>query len=494
MRKIVTSSQMKNIEAYTINEVGVPSLVLMERAAFSVLEELEEEEKVLVVCGVGNNGADGLAVARMLKLRGQDVCVSIIGDESKSTEEFKVQKNICQNLGLTLVVGFNPDFKPDTIVDSIFGIGISREVTGVYYGAIAVINKHKADNGCHVISVDIPSGLGCDDGKPLGIAVVADKTVTFQYEKIGLILNEGPKYSGKVVVKDIGIVASVKETIAYTYDFVDISRYPDRDILGNKGTFGKVLLVTGSPSMPGASILTARTAFKMGTGMVKVLSSGANRDLLMHELPEAMFQSYDNISSDELDNILGWCDACLIGPGLSVNDGMVKLVCDIIKDCNKPLVIDADALNIIAKEGLAILRSRENRGLVTVLTPHPAEFARLAGCNVKQKKNADIEFLNDLSKAINCIVAAKDARTIVSSGCLPVYINTVTSESLATAGSGDIYGAIIASLLAMELNAIEATNLATLIHGMAGIEAGKQKGVASSMASDIIEAIGEIIN
>lgn len=498
MKKIVTSSEMKEIERRTIEEIGIPSLVLMERAAMQVVSAIGDEEAVLVVCGVGNNGADGLAVARLLKLAGKDVRINIVGNVENATEEFKLQKAICDKLGVRRVQ--DKFITPDVIVDAIFGIGLSREVTGEYYDAIEFINGYKLsrkdkERKCKVISVDIPSGLDCNHGVPLGIAVCANETVTFTHEKLGLILNEGPRYAGKVTVADCGIITRDEDTsIAFTYDEDDVNRLPERDKLGNKGTFGKVLLVTGSVNMPGASIITARAAFKSGAGMVKVLSSRENRDLLMHELPEAMFQAYEDMTVEDLDAALNWCDACLIGPGLNVSDLSKYLVDVILEKCKKPVVLDADGLNIQASKDLSGIRARGERGLMTILTPHPREFARLTSTDMQSRKSSDIEFVNAIARNNYCLIAAKDARTVVAKGSGAVYINTVTSDSLATAGSGDIYAAIITSLIAGGINPFEATCLATLIHGLAGKHTECAVGSASSSASDILNSLGKIIN
>lgn len=508
MRRIVTATEMKQIEQNTINTVGIPSIALMERAAGSVVKHIPTGKMVLVVCGVGNNGADGLAIARMIKLRGNEVRLYIVGDIERATKEFRLQKNICDNLGILTLQ--ERQIEPDIIVDAIFGIGLSREVSGEFYDAIEFINKYKTrvhdnNNKCNVISVDIPSGLCSNTGKELGIAVKADITVTFQYQKLGLIINEGPRYAGEVFVEDIGIadptdihssddeeVFDVKN-IAFTYDESDISLFPERDKLGNKGTFGKVLLVTGSEGMPGASILTARSAFKCGSGMVKVVSSKNNRDLLMHEIPEAMFQAYEDMTVEDLEKELNWCDACLIGPGLAVSDLSKYLVNAVLEKCAKPVILDADGLNIQALSDLEGIRKRGQKKYKTILTPHPAEFARLTHTDVKQKKNYDIEFVSAIARNNFCYIAAKDARTIVTTGSQPVYINTVTSDSLATAGSGDIFAAVITSLIAKNMKTFEAVCLATLLHGMAGKKAAENKGSNAASASDIINAIGDIL-
>ena len=246
--------------------------------------------------------------------------------------------------------------------------------------------------------------------------------------------------------------------------------------------------------MPGASIITARAAFKSGAGMVKVLSSRENRDLLMHELPEAMFQAYEDMTVEDLDAALNWCDACLIGPGLNVSDLSKYLVDVILEKCNKPVVLDADGLNIQASKDLSGIRARGERGLMTILTPHPREFARLTSTDMQSRKSSDIEFVNAIARNNYCLIAAKDARTVVAKGSGAVYINTVTSDSLATAGSGDIYAAIITSFIARGINPFEATCLATLIHGLAGKHTESAVGSASSSASDILNSLGKIIN
>lgn len=492
MRKIVTANEMKQLEQYTINTLGVPSIALMERAASSVVKHIKKGSSVLVICGTGNNGADGLAVARMCHIRGDEVRIYIVGDMDKATKEFLVQRTICDNLDIELL-GESP-IEPDVIVDAIFGIGISREVTDEYLEAIKYINSFKSNNKSKIISVDVPSGLNCDSGKPQGISVDADMTITFQHEKLGLILNDGPKYSGEVVIEDVGIASNENSKFTgFTYEEDDIKRFPKRDTLGNKSTFGKVLLITGSDNMPGASILTAKAAFCTGAGMVKVISSKGNRDLLMHELPEAMFKSYDEMTIEDLELELNWCDACLIGPGLNISDISKYLVSAVLGKCTKPVILDADGLNIQAANDLEGIRKRGQKGYETILTPHPAEFARLTRMEPSQKKNHNIDFVGAIARNNFCMISAKDARTIVSKGEKPVYINTVTSDALATAGSGDIYAAIITAFVARGIEMYEAICLATLVHGMAGKCTADNKGNNASSASDVIKALADLM-
>ena len=289
MKKIVSCSQMKNLDRHTIEVKKVPSLVLMERAALSVAEEMVKEpgrlQNTLVVCGMGNNGGDGAAIARILFLWGYQVSLLFLGNPEHMSEETKRQKEICDSYGVPETN--NPCWNEyTTIVDAVFGIGLSRNVQGVYQEMMEQINQ----SGAYIWAVDIPSGINGDTGAVMGMAVRADETVTFAFAKAGHYLYPGTSFCGKLHVKDIGIYMEPddRETYLHCPEISDFKCFPERKKDGNKGTFGKILIVAGSCNMAGAAYLSARAALLTGSGMVKIHTVEENRMILQQLLPEAL--------------------------------------------------------------------------------------------------------------------------------------------------------------------------------------------------------------
>ena len=267
MKQIVDGQQMKELDYETIHSYGIPSLVLMERASLAVTEVLKNEfdtKKILIVCGSGNNGADGMAAARILHLEGYHVDLFLAGKMESFTEEAAIQWKIAENYGVSVVNNFCPN-EYTTIVDAVFGVGLSREITGTYKEIFERINHSRIP----VLAVDIPSGICAATGNVMGIAVRAAKTVTFAYGKAGLYLYPGAAYSGDIIIKDIGIYGKKPDAIR-AIDENEVNWIPKRKADGNKGTFGKILIAAGSKNMSGAAYFSAKAAMLTGAGMVKI--------------------------------------------------------------------------------------------------------------------------------------------------------------------------------------------------------------------------------
>lgn len=502
MKTIVNSAQMKAIDSYTIQTVGIPSMVLMERAALKVAECVEEHStrnhRILAICGIGNNGADGIAAARMLHLDGYQVDVLLVGEEKHATEELKMQLSIARNLGIFIDSNINID-EYTIIIDALFGIGLSRRITGLHE---TVINK--INTGNHIVfSVDIPSGLSADNAKPLGIAVKADYTITFGLNKIGMILYPGCEYSGDVIVADIGFPSISIDQVSpncLVYDTSDIMKLPTRQEYSNKGTFGKVLIIAGSVNMAGACFLSAKAAYRTGAGLVKVLTVEENRIIMQTLLPEAILSTYkadSSMSDKELETVkeeIKWATVIVIGPGIGVNEKSKMLLELVTQNAKVPVIFDADALSLLSKNcenGNSFQKIARNLPEHTIITPHLKELSRLIQIPVEQIAD-DLMGAADLCTIENHLIyAIKDARTIVACGKLR-YINTSGNCGMATGGSGDVLTGIIAALVAQGLTPLDAAMLGVFLHGLAGDKAAKQKSKYSLMASDIIEAFTEI--
>lgn len=505
---LVTASQMKHYDANTIEKIGIPGLVLMERAALVTVEEIQrvcpaKQNKVLVVAGCGNNGGDGLAIGRLLMLQGYRVETVMIGDRTKCSRETSVQLEILSKYGMSVKDAIESD-EYDIVVDALFGIGLSREVTGVYAEAIACINRI---NG-FVCSVDIPSGVCADDGRILGCAVRADMTVTYGFYKLGQILYEAASYCGNVVCREMGINEySFLGDVPHWYTLCDESGktlLPARRAEGNKGTFGKVLVIAGSSHACGAAVLSARSAFRMGTGMVKTVTVTENRDVLLQAVPESMLLTYRETMvkaeqdkfEEELQGAFAWADAILIGPGIGTGRWAHYLLEKCLTDSALPLLIDADGLNLLAKEPQLkeLAAGAGRRGRTIVLTPHMGEFARLYGCGISQVKENLLQYPLELAERMHAVVVCKDARTVVTApDSKEHYLNTTGNDGMATAGSGDVLAGMIAGLLALNMDGMEAAVCGVYLHGAAGDLAAQKETRHSMMASDIIEQIGRVI-
>lgn len=490
MEYLLKSDEMKQMDQAVNKEIGIPSVVLMERAALAAIEVLEDHfllKKVLVVCGSGNNGGDGFAIARLLHLKKKEVSILFVGNEMSCTPETVLQKKICEKYQIPICRNWKHD-EYTSIVDAMFGIGLSRTIEGNYKEWIQQINEHPAK----VLSVDIPSGICADNGKVMGTAVKADITVTFAYKKIGHILYPGAEYCGKVIRKDIGIMpeATTKQLpCCYTYDKRDLTRLPERYPYSNKGTYGRVLVIAGSKNMSGAAYFSGMAAYRVGTGLVQIFTESCNRNILQQILPEAILKTQDWEKTDQKKVIkkLEWADAVAIGPGLGISEQKRSTLYQIIKNMYRPLVIDADGLNLLVDQ-IQVLH--EKKGPV-IVTPHIGEMSRL----IKKTKQEILADLIGTAKAFareyHVICVLKDTRTIVTDG-KDVYINQSGNHGMAVGGSGDVLTGIIAGLLAQKMNPFEAAKMGVYLHGLAGDEAKKEIGACAMTARDILNHIGKV--
>lgn len=503
MEYCLDSTGMKKCDKYTIERVGIPSLVLMERAALAVAEEIvrnneAKEISAVIFAGTGNNGGDGIAVGRILSQWGVRVEIRLVGEENKCSDETIQQLAIAKELGIELVTNGNLFQKEyNVIVDALFGIGLSREVTGEFAKAITDINS--LGKGGQVYAVDVPSGIHADTGKRLGMAVKADYTVTFQYAKPGLYLLEGRQCSGQVLIKDIGIIknpAWAQVTPSYiTYQKKDLCRIPKRSDRGNKGSFGRVAVFAGSYEMAGAVYFAADAAYRSGCGLVEIITHERNRTVLMEKLPEAVFTCYS--SEESLEKKAKWqravstASAIVIGPGLGTDAKAEEILSYVLKEAKVPCVIDADAINILAchKEWL------RNTKTSCILTPHIKELSRLNGVEVDVVKEEYAQVAVKEAKDCGCIIVAKNDRTIVADEKGNTrYLNLSGCNGMAGAGSGDVLAGMIGGLLAQGMDCLEAACMGVYTHGLAGEAAAEQYGNYSMKASDIINNIHKIIN
>ncbi|MGP6145762.1 NAD(P)H-hydrate dehydratase [Jeotgalibaca sp. A122] len=514
MKKLVNSAQMKKIDMYAIDNIGIPALVLMENAAYAVVSNMEKvisrEDIILIVCGSGNNGGDGLAVARILLNRGYQVDVFLAGNPAYLSKETAQQLKIVENLDMVIWNTLDEvNFANYTIlVDALFGIGLDRDVDGETTSIIKAMNTHEGI----IFAVDMPSGISADDGKIKGVAVRADYTVTFGEEKVGQLLFPGSAYCGTLVVADIGfppIAADTVDSEFYRYEKSDLARLPRRQAYSNKGTFGRVLIVAGAINMSGAAYLSAHAAYRTGAGLVEILTVDANRTILQTQLPEAVLTTFNPDQLDEAEEkekikqAVKRSRVIVMGPGLGVSDESKKLLDYVTLQANVPLIVDADAINVAAHfyntfplmRGNACLRLGElNNSLPkgTILTPHLLELARLMDMPVNKIQEDLLNTADICTKDTDLVYVLKDARSVVAHGH-ERYINSSGNNGMATAGTGDVLTGILAGLVAQGMDSFEAAKLGVYIHGLAGDVAASKKNRYSMMASDVVNGLEDVL-
>lgn len=496
MRYIASGSDMAQIDRYTIEEIGIPQMVLMERAALGVYDyiknKFDKNIKTLVVVESGNNGADGLALARMMYGDGYDVEVYHVNGIEKKSDAFTAQYNIAKKLGVKFVDEI-VDYGYELIVDAVFGVGLSRAVMGKHASAINLINEINAFK----LAIDIPSGIDATTGFVLGTAFHADATVTFGLVKLGHINSIGNEYSGQIVVADIGIpdkAIDFTSPALYTYDSEDVDRLlPFRKSDSHKGSYGKIGVIGGSKNMAGAALFTAESAYRMGCGLVRICTVEENREIVQTKLPEALLTTYNpddvNTTRTALKEMISWCDVIAVGPGLGRGDNTDYIVERLLRNFDKTIVIDADAINSLADN----LNWLEDTKANVIITPHLMEMSRLTGEKTGDIKSKKLEVAGEFARKHNVVVVLKDARTIVSKGEEQAYINSTGNNGMATGGSGDVLTGIIASLVGQSMSPFEAAKLGVYIHGLAGQEASILLGRYSMIAGDIVRSITKVL-
>ena len=490
---------MKRYDSFTIEKIGIPGAVLMERAALETFRALEAEGLVafgrsaVLLTGTGNNGADGLALARMFSEAGMDVEAWIVGREEKATELWKLQRKILDSYPVKIVK--EPGRSAyDIVVDALFGIGLKRAVEGEYAEAVNCVNERL---GGFKIAMDIPSGLSADDGTVLGTAFRADMTVTYGFEKRGLYLYPGADFAGKVLRVPIGITSASFGSVPPEMFYLDESLeelFPKRNPAGNKGSFGKVLVIAGRQKLAGAAVLCAGAAFSGGAGMVKVISDASNREVIQLALPEAMFGT-----EEDLEESLEWCTCICFGPGAGTGAQAYHAL-ERVTECGKPAVIDADGISLLAEHPKLRQALKEDAGGSRfVLTPHAGELRRLyQGIfgveNTPSMEKLKVElwtYAGRIAKELRVTVAAKDARTAVCKTGEKICLNIAGNSGMATAGSGDVLAGMITALLAQGIGSYEAACRGVRIHALSGDRAAEKFGEHALRAGDLIAGLRE---
>lgn len=482
---------MKEADLYTSDYYGVFSIVLMERAALClrdfIVKNFPKNIRISIVCGTGNNGGDGLALARLLRELDYSVKYVIVGDRMKLSKAARAQLNILEAYKFNPKLFFEDIKDCDLIVDALFGTGLSRDLDEEYRGIIAGINNLS----CKKLAVDIPSGLNATNGLVMGSAIKCDYTVTFGFRKLGHYLGEGREYSGELHCYQIGITG---ESLNPEYSYVKAlepndleSLLPHRRKDFHKGNFGKLLIIAGKKDMAGAAIFAGKSALAMGTGLVHIFTESANREIIQKSLPEAMLSTYESVDFRILDKDLKWATTLLIGPGMGTDSDKLELFKYAIEHFNGPILIDADGLTNLSKD-LSILEGKE-----VIVTPHVGEMVRLTGLSSEDINKDYLNTALDFAKSNKVVCCLKSATTIVTSPDGEAYLNMYGNEGMATGGSGDVLSGVIAGLLSSGLNTLDAVKLGVLIHALAGDKTRDEVGSYSVTAGKIVENIRDVM-
>jgi hydroxyethylthiazole kinase-like uncharacterized protein yjeF len=494
--KIFRTDQIKEIDNYTIANEPVSSIELMERAALRLFEwiarRFERTKRILIFVGPGNNGGDGLALARLLSEERYSTEIYYIHYTDKVTDDWDINRNRLEKTGkvpfliLDKLDQFPVICSDDIVVDAIFGSGLKRPVDGLAAGVIRQINQ----TDCTLISVDIPSGLFGEDNSrntPDNI-IKADFTLSFQFPKLSFLFADNYLFVGEWHILPIGLHPSAIRDIETPFYFTE-----EKDIapllkhrakFDHKGMFGHGLLIAGSQSKTGAALLGAKAALRSGIGLITCHLPWGSGPVLQSSLPEAMLQPDKN--QTVISEIKNWMNftAVGVGPGIGTGDETITAFHELLKTCDKPMVLDADAINILGlnKDWISLIRPG------TILTPHPKEFERIAG------KTGDgySRLLKQISFSIEhkCIIILKGAYTSISLPDGRVIFNSTGNPGMATAGSGDVLTGIVLSLIAQGYSPENASVVAVYIHGLAGDIAAEKSSFESVIASDIIENTG----
>jgi hydroxyethylthiazole kinase-like uncharacterized protein yjeF len=488
--KILNATQIKELDKFTIENEPVESIKLMERAATAFVrwftEKFHKEQRVVIFCGPGDNGADGLAVARMLIQKMFEVSIYHI-QSTKTSENYQINEERLSHVGfineITAVKEIPALSKDVVIVDAIFGSGINKSIEGLYTDVIATINKAEAS----VVALDMPSGLYMEKQNENNNIVKAQYTVAFQVPKLAFMLPQHQDYVGDWYILYIGLkreyIEEAKTNYYYTDETLIKSLVRTRRKFSHKGNYGKALIISGKYGMLGASVLSAKACLRSGTGLVKVYVPEAGFFVLQNDLPEAIVLTDPHPEMITALPDLAEFTAIGVGPGMGESTETAAAFEKLLTTTKIPLVIDASALNILSSKKTLIPKIPAN----SILTPHVLEFERLAG-----KTENDYERLEKAKafcKQYNVYLILKGAHSAIVNPEGSIHFNSTGNPGMAKAGAGDILTGIITGLLAQGYTSQEACLLGVFLHGYAGDAAARKLSQPSMLASDIIDGI-----
>jgi len=503
---------MRELDRITIEDFGVPSVVLMEVAGRGVVDVVTrlrqpDGQRVVVLCGSGNNGGDGYVVARHLVGHGYRVQVFLVAARDRIGGDALVNLKILERMGADLLpLQTEEDLEraesslvhASVVVDALLGTGLNSEVRGHYR---QVLERANRASGLKV-AVDIPSGLNADNGAVMGVAFDADHTVTFGLPKVGLVTHPGVDRVGQLHVVDIGIPAAATSDREFAAELLEpkmIGRWlMHRPRWGHKGTYGHLLVVAGSPGKTGAAVLCGEASLHCGVGLVTVASPPAAMRAMEAKTREVMLAPLvpDSVVLDGGDAAFAHClqlmegkAAVAIGPGIPRGQGMQDFICRLVRESTVPIVVDADGLNELAGE-LDCLRAAT---VPVLLTPHPGEMSRLSGRTVGQIQADRVGAATDFAQTHDVYLALKGERTIIAAPDGRVFINPTGNSGMGSGGTGDVLTGMIGGFLAQGHDPVDSLCLGVFVHGMAGDLAAERNGQRGLLASDLLAEMGRVL-
>ncbi|HEY3497051.1 MAG TPA: NAD(P)H-hydrate dehydratase [Polyangiaceae bacterium] len=502
MTPVLSRAEVRELDRLASFEGGIPSLTLMENAGRGAAELAQRQfpnaRRFVIVCGAGNNGGDGFVVARRLRARGLSVSVFLAADPERIAGDALTVFEAMTDAGaawLRIDDGTLPAFEAslasaDVIVDAIFGTGLDRDVTGMARTVIERINAAPAPK----LSLDLPSGLDADTGKPLGAAVRANLTATFAETKRGLATPLGAAHAGRIEVIGIGIPQGLVGRVGYGVECLEArdvqSALPPRNALSHKGSSGRVLLIAGSPGKVGAGLLAAQGALRAGAGLVTIAAEPSVADIYEFRVLEAMTARLDPGALElSLGHWLDQVDVVAIGPGIGLDATAVRIAEHVVLEWPGVVVVDADAITAFRGRAGELSRARGK----LVLTPHPGEMARLIGASPASVEADRFGAVRAAVEQTQATVLLKGARTLIGSPGQRIIVNPTGSPVLAAGGTGDVLCGVIAAL-AVGTDPLRATCAGAYVHGLAAETVARDRGVDRGvLAHEIADAVPEVI-
>lgn len=495
--RVVTAEQMKRIDRRAIERYGIPSLILMENAALAVVSAIEEHyveaERFAVLCGLGMNGGDGLAVARHLHDHGSVVDVCILGTLEALAGDARVMLDAARGAGVRVMFCESEDTlngwlakasTADVVVDALFGTGLTRAPEGLHQDAIDGLNELRLP----VVSVDVPSGVNASTGEVAWPAVHADHTITFGLPKVAHVFSPASGFCGEIVVADISIPHAAVDEEEITLSVMTAAEVdemvPERSPRSHKGTYGHVAIVGGSAGRSGAAVLAARGALRSGAGLVTVVTDRETAQIVDAHSIESMSLADELRDAGNVVELLERYAVVAIGSGLRDDEDSYRFLRELVTRIEKPLVLDAGAISAFAGTP-ELLHTTSAK----ILTPHPGEAARLLGRQVSEIERDRISTAREIAARTGAVVILKGHQTLVADAHGNVSVNPTGNPAMAAGGMGDVLTGLAAALLAQHLDAWDAARVAVFLHGLAGDLAASERGELGILASEVADLI-----
>ncbi|MEO6638985.1 MAG: NAD(P)H-hydrate dehydratase [Ginsengibacter sp.] len=490
--KIFSASQIRRWDQFTIENEPVSSIDLMERAAQAstdwILQNFDAHKTFIIFCGKGNNGGDGLAIARLLMEKKVQVKVWIAGSDKNGSDDFVANFERLEKITDKIYFIASKDALPkidksDILIDALFGTGLNKRPSGIFSELIHHFNK----SGVAIVSIDMPSGMYADESSKENDVVKASHTISFQVQKLSFLMAENEAYTGKIEILDIGLNENFSEkektNLFLTCENLIKNIYQPRKKFSNKGNYGYACLVAGSYGMMGAAVLSSMACLRSGVGKLTCYISKDGYEIMQTSVPEAMCKTFGKTFIKDIKNVDDF-DVIGIGPGIGKHTSHKQLLETVLRKFGKPIVIDADGLNSLSTTTALYKEIPEN----SIITPHPKEFERLFG----ETKNNFEQMQLALSKAqeLKIYIVLKGHHTLIATPDEHGYFNSTGNAGMATAGSGDVLTGIITGLLAQQYSSLNACILGVYLHGFAGDLAAEKLSKESMLAGDMIDYLG----